>query len=124
MINGKLYSVTEVEKQNIDVLSCRPGQAPKVISGNTLGGQWFVQTVGTAASKAAVLLRVVGESTRQAIIALWSTGSSFIIACDGKVYTGFILDEPAHELLSRGEPAARQYSMTFNFAIVSEDVLS
>ena len=64
MINGKLYNISEVEYQNVDVLSCRLALLPRVIIANTLGGEWFVQTVGTAASKTAISLRVMGETAK------------------------------------------------------------
>ena len=125
MINGKLYNTSKVKYQNVDVLSCRPALLPRVIIANTLGGEWFVQTVGTAASKAAVSLRVMGETARQAIQTLWSTGGAFIVTYDSLSRTGFILDEPAYELLTRAEnPDARQYSMSFTFAITAEEALA
>ena len=124
MISGKLYNTSEVEYQNVDVLSSRLTSVPRLIINNTLGGEWFVQTVGMAAPKALVSLRVVGEPARQNIISLWATGASFIVAYDGQARIGFILEEPAHEMLTRGESDTRQYSMLFTFAVTAEEALA
>ena len=125
MINGKLYNTSEVEYQNVDVLSSRLTSVPRLIINNTLGGEWFVQTVGMAAPKALVSLRMVGETARQTIQTLWSTGAALIVSYDGISRTGFILDEPAYELLTRAEnPDARQYSMSFTLAITAEEALA
>lgn len=124
MINGKIYlSPGETLVEGVDLLSCRVKPVPKVITDTTLGGAWLVQTVGTPAKRAALALRVVGESTRAQLCDLWAAGASIVVTSDGTAYNGFILEEPQDELLVRGMPEARQYSMTCLLAIQEEDPL-
>lgn len=124
-MNGKAYNSAGTELQNIDVLRCRPFPVPRLVQGQTMGGTWYTQEVGTAAKKASVELRVIGTTARDGILDAWATSANITLDFDGYRRTGFIMAEPSEELVKVAEdPDLRQFSMSFQFAVQLEEASS
>ena len=116
------YTALGVLIPSITVLSCDAAPVSKVIIDNTLGGSWFVQTVGQASIKASVELSVKGQATRDLIRTIWSSGSNIKIEYDGYMRTGIIMTEPTALLVRPGSPEARRFSVNFSLAVMIEEV--
>ena len=93
---------------------------PNIIQDKTLGGSWFVQTVGIAAIKADVELSVTGLEAKDSIFTAWSEGDKITIDYDDYSRTGLIITEPNVQMTRYGHPENRKYSVTFTFAVLTE----
>ena len=119
-MKGEVYDSLGTLMPGIIALYCRTKPDPNIIQDKTLGGSWFVQTVGIAAIKADVELNVTGLEAKDSIFTAWSEGDKITIDYDGYSRTGLIITEPDVQMTRYGHPENRKYSVSFTFAVLTE----
>ncbi len=120
-MKGQVCDSLGVVMSGVIALYCRTKPVPNIIQDKTLGGSWFVQTVGIAAVKADVKLSATGIAARDSLLTVWSEGDKITIDYDGYRRTGLIISEPDVQMTRYGHPEDRKYLVTFAFAVITEE---